>query len=101
MERVEKLMVRLDSDTVILLQKLVDNGNYDSLSEAVAAAVNDMTRAKFTPKEIFAILQESKRDRPIDVNSLLSDNDNDRPETDDVIRKAVSDYVRSKMGPEE
>jgi len=99
MERNEKLMVRLDTDTVTLLQELVDNGEYSSLSEAVATAVDRMIRSKFDREEILRISKETNKSLTVNINSLL--NVDDSAEMEKVIRKAVSEYVRSKMEPEE
>jgi hypothetical protein len=99
MERNEKLMVRLDADTVTLLQKLVDDGEYSSLSEAVATAVDRMIRSKFDREEILRVSKETNKTLTVNINSLLDVDDS--AEMEKVIRKAVSDYVRSKMEPEE
>jgi hypothetical protein len=99
MERNEKLMVRLDADTVTLLQKLVDDGEYSSLSEAVATAVDRMIRSKFDREEILRVSKEANKSLTVNINSLL--NVDDSAEMEKVIRKAVSEYVRSKMEPEE
>jgi hypothetical protein len=99
MERNEKLMVRLDTDTVMLLQKLVDDGEYSSLSEAVATAVDRMIRSKFDREEILRVSKETNKSLTVNINSLL--NVDDSAEMEKVIRKAVSEYVRSKMEPEE
>jgi len=99
MERNEKLMVRLDADTVTLLQKLVDDGEYSSLSEAVATAVDRMIRSKFDREEILRVSKETNKSLTVNINSLL--NVDDSAEMEKVIRKAVSEYVRSKMEPEE
>jgi len=99
MERNEKLMVRLDADTVTLLQKLVDDGEYSSLSEAVATAVDRMIRSKFDREEILRVSKETNKSLAVNINSLL--NVDDSAEMEKVIRKAVSEYVRSKMEPEE
>ncbi|MCL2032276.1 MAG: hypothetical protein FWH45_02435 [Methanomassiliicoccaceae archaeon] len=99
MDPTEKVIVRLPQDTVIVLQALVDRGEYDSLSESVSDAIRKMIESKFTPKEISKIVNEHAREKPINMESLLTDGE--QVSTDDAIRKAVRDYIKSMMEPEE
>jgi len=78
---------------------LVDDGEYSSLSEAVATAVDRMIRSKFDREEILRVSKEANKSLTVNINSLL--NVDDSAEMEKVIRKAVSEYVRSKMEPEE
>jgi Arc/MetJ-type ribon-helix-helix transcriptional regulator len=95
----EKITVRLSQDTMIVLQSLVERGDYDSLSEGVSDAINKMIESKLAPKEIDRIVKEHSREKPIKMESLLSEG---RPESmEEAIKKAVSDYVRTNMRPEE
>jgi len=99
MDPTEKILVRLTPDTMLLLQTLVDRGEYDSLSESVADAIDKMIGSKLTPKEITKILGEHVKERPLKMESLLTDGD---PESlDEALKKAVRDYVRSRIEPEE
>lgn len=99
MDPAEKIIVRLAPDTIILLQALVDRGEYSSLSESVADAIEKMIGSKFTPEEAERIISGQIRERPVSMESLLKDGD---PESmDEAVRKAVRDYVRSRMDPEE
>ncbi|MDR0309805.1 MAG: ribbon-helix-helix domain-containing protein [Candidatus Methanoplasma sp.] len=99
MDRTEKIIVRLTPDTIILLQKLVDRGKYKSLSEGVADAIRTMIESEFTPQEMSAIQSEHIREKPLDMESLLTDGD--KVPMDEAVRKAVREYVRSRMEPEE
>jgi len=99
MDPTEKIIVRLAPDTIILLQALVDKGEYDSLSAGVSDAINKMIESKFSPKEITKITSERVREKPINIESLLTDGE--PVSMDEAIRKAVSKYVRSRMEPEE
>jgi len=99
MDPTEKIIVRLEPDTMAILQALVDRGEYDSLSEGVSDAIDKLIASKFTPKEIAKILNEQTRAKPIKMESLLTDDD---PESmDEAVRKAVREYVRSRMDSEE
>jgi len=95
MDQTEKIIVRLSPDTVLLLQALVDKGEYDSLSESVADAINKMVESKFTKKEVAKISKEHMKEQPLKMESLLSDGD---PESmDDAVRRAVKEYVKTRM----
>jgi Arc/MetJ-type ribon-helix-helix transcriptional regulator len=99
MDPTEKIIVRLTQDTILLLQTLVDRGEYGSLSEGVSDAIDKMIGSKLTPKEITKILGEHIRERPLNMESLLTDGD---PESlDEALRRAVRDYVRTRIEPEE
>ena len=95
---IERLTVRLDSDAVAVLQKLVDDGEYSSMSDAVANTVYEMIGSRFTPKEISRIVTETRK-KDVDIDVLLSDGDS--PELKEIVSKAVAEYVKSKMNPEE
>jgi Arc/MetJ-type ribon-helix-helix transcriptional regulator len=99
MDPTEKINVRLSPDTMAVLQALIDRGDYDSLSESVSDAIDLMIASKLTPNEIAKIQKEHVRGKPIKMESLLKESD---PESmDEAVKKAVKDYVRSRMDPEE
>jgi Arc/MetJ-type ribon-helix-helix transcriptional regulator len=99
MDPTEKITVRLTQDTMTALQALVDRGDYDSLAESVSDAIQKMLESKFSPKELSKIQKEGVRENPIDMDSLLTDGD--KRSTDEAVMKAVTEYVRSRMRPEE
>jgi len=95
MDTTEKIIVRLSPDMIIALQALVDRGEYDSLSESVADAISKMVESKFTPKEVAKLVKEHAKEKPLKMESLLSDGE---PESmDDAVRKAVREYVRTRL----
>ncbi|MDR1405500.1 MAG: ribbon-helix-helix domain-containing protein [Candidatus Methanoplasma sp.] len=99
MDQAEKIAVRLTPDVMVVLQALVDRGEYNSLSETISDAIQKMIDSKFTPKEISKIQNEHKREKHFDIESLLTDGDT--VSTDEAVRKAVTEYVRSRMDPDE
>ncbi|MCL2510270.1 MAG: CopG family transcriptional regulator [Methanomassiliicoccaceae archaeon] len=95
MDTTEKIIVRLTPDMIIALQALVDRGDYDSLSESVSDAISKMIESKFTPKEVAKLVKEHSKEKPLKMESLLSDGE---PESmDDAVRKAVREYVRTRL----
>jgi len=95
MDPTEKIIVRLSPDTMIVLQALVDSGEYDSLSESVSDAISKMIESRFTPKEVAKIVKEHSKEKPLKMESLLTDGE---PKSmDESVKKAVKDYVRSRL----
>lgn len=99
MDRNEKITVRLSPDVMALLQAIVDRGDYESLADCIFEAIKNMIGEKFTPKEISKILSETVREKPIDMESLLTDGD--PVSMEEAVKKAVSEYVKNKLEPEE
>jgi len=95
MDPTEKIIVRLSKDTIIALQTLVDRGDYDSLSESVSDAINMMIESKLTPKEVALLAEEHAKEKPLKMESLLTEGE--PLSMDDAVRKAVRDYVKSRM----
>jgi len=99
MDPTEKITVRLSPDTIILLQELVDRGEYGSLSESVSDAIGKLIVSKFAPTEAAEIRKEHERKKPLKMESLLSDEEPDS--MDEAVKKAIKDFVKTRMGPEE
>ncbi|MCL2318343.1 MAG: hypothetical protein FWC44_04775 [Methanomassiliicoccaceae archaeon] len=99
MEPTEKIIVRVSPDTVTILQELVDRREFGSLSESVADAIKEMIASKLTDEEIAKILSEHAREKPLKMETLLTDDD--KESMDEAVKKAVRGYVRARMEPEE
>ena len=95
MDPTEKIIVRLAPDKIVLLQALVNRGEYDSLSETVSDAINRMIESELTPDEVSKILKEHDMKTEIKMESLLAKGD---PESmDDAVKRAVKEYVKTRM----
>ena len=99
MKDIERLLVRLDADSVMVLQRMVDDGRFCSLSEAVAVSVKGMIDSNFNADDVAEILRSGSAKDTVDIDLLLSNDDSD--DIRNMVSKAVSDYVRSKMKLEE
>ena len=91
----QKVTVRIPSDTVVLLQELVDRGEFVSMAEAVNCAVEDLIGERFTPEDRIEVVSHSE-DNTIDIGALIQGGTD--PFSGDEIRDAVRAYVRSRMG---
>ncbi len=91
MGSVEKITVRLSSETLDLLQQLVDSGEFSSLSDAVHHAVDELIESRRL--DISADLPPIAG--PQDIEALIRDGDTQL--LDEAIRNAVIERVRSKV----
>ena len=93
MSDLEKVTVRLPSDTVRLLRELVDRGEFSSMAEAVNRAVEEFVGERFTPEDRIEIISVPEDDI-IEIGALLhGDSDTITGQIDDAVRA----YVRSRM----
>jgi len=91
----ERVTVRLPSDTLTLLQSLVDEGQFSSLSEAVVTAVNDLIGARLTPEDVEQILASPKEDDLLEIDAIMVDGP---PAMAGSMEAAIRDYVRQRRG---
>lgn len=97
MEPPTKVTVRLSSERAAILQYLVDRGHYNDLSEVVSEAISEFVASKFTAEELLDILLNPSKEG-IKIKSL---SDGDNMNVDEAIKKAVKDYIRERIPPEE
>ena len=94
MGELQKVTVRIPSETVVLLQELVDRGEFHSMADAVNHAVEDLVGSKFTPEDRIEIVSHSE-DNVLEIGALIQGGAD--PLAGDEIRDAVRAYVRSRM----
>jgi len=95
MNDTERITVRLPSDKVQALQTLVRSGNYDTLSDAIRAAIDTLIEKHFTPEYIERVTVELPKGNVVDLESLVRKGDS--VSIDDAIRNAVREYVRKRI----
>lgn len=96
MAPIEKVTVRLPDDVVAVLKALVERQKFVSVQDAVREAVRRLISSELTAEDISAILMTQMDDR-VKMEDLMSDNSSES--MDEALKRAVSDYVRSRMGP--
>lgn len=99
MEPTERVTVRLNSETVVLLKALVDSGEYQNLSDVVRDAIDSFVSARFTPENIAKITVDLPKKRATELEELVREGD--AVSMEDAIRSAVLEYVRSRIRPED
>lgn len=94
-EDVEKKLVRLPTEDVLLLQHLVDTGEFNSISDAILEAVYEFLESRIPKEERDKVLAAIDK-KDIQIKELM---DKNAKSVDDIVRDAVSEYVDSHMPP--
>lgn len=91
----ERVTVRIPIETVDALQHLVKNGEYNTLSDAVRAAIDIFIEAQFAPEYIKKMTIELPKGNVVDLQELVQKGDS--VSVEDAIRNAVREYVRRRL----
>ena len=91
----ERVTVRIPSDKVAILEHLVEDGNYENLSDVVREAIDTFINSKFTPENIAKITIDIPKGNVVELESLVKNGDS--VSLDDAIRNAVREYTRARM----
>ena len=96
MNSAERVTVRMSTETVQLLQSMVDNKEYGNISDVIRKAVEEFLDNKFTPENIEKVTVELPKTKVLELESLVRDGDS--VSLDDAIRNAVREYTRVRAG---
>jgi Arc/MetJ-type ribon-helix-helix transcriptional regulator len=96
MTSVDKVTARLPDDIIAVLQTLVDKGEFANLQEVIQEAIRRFVSSEFTSEQISQILMDRQKEDKIKMEVLMGDGS---ITMDEAVKKAVSEYVRSRMGP--
>lgn len=92
----ERVTIRLSPETMDLLQTLVDDGQFHSLSDAVACAVDEFIGSRITPERISEVVSAPPCRNVIEMEALV--HDGSALMMGDAVRDAVREYVRTRRG---
>jgi len=98
MNPAERVTVRMPSETVDLLESLVDGKEYDNVSDVVRKAVDEFLERRFAPDNVEKITVDIPKTKALELRSLVRDGD--AISIDDAIRNAVREYTRARAGTE-
>lgn len=98
MSSAERVTVRMSSDVVEKLQKMVDSSVYGNISDVIRAAVDEFLSNRFTPENLSKVTVELPKTKVLELESLVRDGDS--ISLDDAIRNAVREYTRTRAGKE-
>jgi Arc/MetJ-type ribon-helix-helix transcriptional regulator len=87
--------VRLPIRTLEQLQTLVDQGDYDTISDAVRAAIDRLISLKFPPEHVERITIDLPKGKVVELEQLVRTGDS--VSLEDAIRNAVREYVRMQL----
>ncbi len=82
--------------TLEQLEALVNKGDYDTLSDAIRAAIERLLALKFPPKHLERITVDLPKGKAVELAQLVRGGDSISLE--DAIRNAVREYVRRQIG---
>jgi Arc/MetJ-type ribon-helix-helix transcriptional regulator len=91
----ERVTIRIPKDRLDALQKLIDQGQFDNLSDAIRAAIDSFVETKFTPDHIEKLTVELPKGNVVKLEELVHAGDS--ISVDDAVRNAVREYVRLRL----
>lgn len=91
----ERVTIRIPKDRVDALQKLVEQGQFTNLSDAIRASIDAFVETQFTPDHIEKLTVELPKGNMIKLEELVHSGDS--ISVDDAVRNAVREYVRLRL----
>lgn len=91
----ERVTVRLPVRTLEQLDTLVRQGDYDTLSDAIRAAIDRLLALKFPPEHLERVTVDLPKGRAVELEELVREGDS--VSLEDAIRNAVREYVRNQI----
>ncbi len=90
----ERITVRLDKETVSLLDRLSEEDEYRNVSDVVRNAIEFFLESKFPPGHIQKVTVDVPKTSMSDLENLVMEGDS--VSVDDAIRNAVREYLRKR-----
>lgn len=91
----ERVTIRLPPEKVNALQALVKSGDYDTISDAIRAAIDRFIDQKFAPDYVRKMTIELPKGNVVDLQHLVKAGDS--VSIEDAVRNAVREYVRRRL----
>ena len=91
----ERVTIRIPKDRLDALQKLVEEGQFTNLSDAIRAAIDSFVETKFTPEHIKKLTLELPKLHHVSLEELV--HSGDAISVDEAVRNAVREYVRMRL----
>ena len=91
----ERVTIRIPKDRLDALQRLVEEGQFTNLSDAIRAAIDSFVDAKFTPEHIKKLTLELPKLHHVSLEELV--HSGDAISVDEAVRNAVREYVRKRL----
>ncbi|HEX9341454.1 MAG TPA: ribbon-helix-helix domain-containing protein [Thermoplasmata archaeon] len=91
----ERVTIRLPPDKVKALHQLVKSGEFDTVSDAIRAAIDRFIDIHFAPDYIRKLMIELPKGNVVDLQQLVKSGDS--VSVEDAVRNAVREYVRRRL----
>ncbi len=91
----QRITVRIPKDMADDLQRLVDKGEYSTMSEAIRSSISEFIENKNSPDHISKVTVDLPKKKVNEIRNLVQEGDS--ISVDDAIRNAVRDYVKEKI----
>ena len=91
----ERVTIRIPKDRVDALQKLVEQGLFTNMSDAIRAAIDAFVETHNTPDHIEKLTVELPKGNMVKLEELVHQGDS--ISVDDAVRNAVREYVRLRL----
>jgi len=91
----ERVTIRIPPDKIQHLHQLVKQGDYDTISDAIRAAIDRFIDQKFAPDYIRKLTIELPKGNVVELQHLVKQGDS--VSVEDAIRNAVREYVRRRV----
>jgi len=91
----DRVTIRIPPEKIHSLQTLVKKGEFDTISDAIRAAIDRFIDQKFAPDYIRKLTIELPKGNVVDLQSLVKAGDS--VSIEDAIRNAVREYVRKRV----
>ncbi|MCL2712722.1 MAG: ribbon-helix-helix protein, CopG family [Methanomassiliicoccaceae archaeon] len=95
MNSTERITVRLPSDMAEQIQKLVDSGEYSSVSDVIRESLESFLSIRFPAGSVNKVVVELPRSKVMELETLVQDGES--ISLDDAIRDAVREYTRARL----
>ncbi len=91
----DRVTVRLPIRSLEHLQTLVTQGEYDTISDAIRAAIEGLLRDKFPPEYVERVTVDLPKGKVVELQQLIREGDS--VSIEDAIRNAVREYIRAAV----
>jgi Arc/MetJ-type ribon-helix-helix transcriptional regulator len=91
----ERVTIRIPTERLDVLNGLVKDGRYDTISDVIRAAIDNFLENQFAPEYIKRLTIELPKGNVVKLEELVQSGDS--VSLEDAIRNAVREYIRRKV----
>jgi Arc/MetJ-type ribon-helix-helix transcriptional regulator len=91
----ERVTIRIPSERLDALNDLVKSGKYDTISDAIRAAIDNFIDTQFAPEYIKRLTLELPKGNVVKLEELVKSGDS--VSIEDAVRNAIREYIRKRV----